>query len=68
MKMEIKTVENLLEIIDPCINKQNEEDMMDYFDIIYDAIVPFIEEDEKKNFYVFMKKIRKKKLNIIKIY
>jgi uncharacterized protein with HEPN domain len=57
-----KPIENFLEIIDPCINNQNEEDMMDYFEIIYDAIEPFIEEDEKKNFNAFMKKHKKEKI------
>jgi len=57
-----KPIENFLEIIDPCINNQNEEDMMDYFEIIYDAIEPFIEEDEKKNFNAFIKKHKKEKI------
>ena len=50
-----KPIENILKIIDPCINYQNEDDMMDYFKIIYDAIESFIEEDEKKNFNFYEK-------------
>ena len=57
-----KPIENFLEIIDSCINNQNEVEMMDYFDIIYDAIEPFIEKDEKKNFKAFMKKHREDKI------
>ena len=56
-----KPIENFLEIIDPCINNQNEEDMIDYFDIIY-KIEPFIEEDEKTNFKAFMEKHMKEKI------
>ena len=57
-----KPIENFLEIIDPCINNENEVNMMDYFDIMYEAIEPFIEEDEKKKFKAFIIKHRKEKI------
>ena len=57
-----KPIENFLEIIDPCINNQNEVELMDYFDIMYEAIEPFIEEDEKKKFKAFIIKHRKEKI------
>ena len=35
---------------------------MEYFDIIYKAIKPFIEKDEKKKFKAFMTKHRNEKI------
>lgn len=57
-----KPIENFIEIIDPCINSQNEVEMIDYLDIIYDAIESFIEEEEKKNFKAFINKHKKEKI------
>ena len=57
-----KPIENFLEIIDPCINNENEVNMMEYFYIMYKAIKPFIGKDEKKKFKAFIIKHRKEKI------
>ena len=62
-----KPIENILEIIDTFINNQNEEKMIDYFKIIYDAIQLFMKKMKRK-ILIFMNKHKKKKLNISKIH